>query len=110
MCDLGKISDAMREEASTETVEFIFYGMDDVLPELREIMDAWYERSKQTGDKGSYVLGAGFTFEYKGIRYDMKPCSPWQGEYSWVPHVEKIQNMLSSIGATDIKWNRGWMD
>lgn len=90
--------------------EFIWVSREDVLPELKRIMRTWYDLSKATGDKGCCVIGAGISFEYKGQPYKMAPCSPWQGEGSWTPHVEEIKKMLEDIGATDIHWNCGMMD
>jgi len=90
--------------------EFIWVSREDVLPELKRIMKTWYDLSKAIGDKGCCVIGAGISFEYKGQPYKMAPCSPWQGEGSWTPHVEEIKKMLEDIGATDIRWNCGMMD
>jgi len=90
--------------------EYIYFGKDGVLLELKEIMETWYELSRETGDKGCCVLGAGMNFEYKGKPYKMAACSPWQGENSWTPHVDKVKRMLEEIGATNIYWNCGMMD
>ena len=49
-------------------------------------------------------------FEYNGIPYHMAPCSPWQGEGSWTPHVNYVINRLKAIGATEIYWNYGRLD
>lgn len=90
--------------------EYIYFGKDGALLELKEIMETWYELSRETGDKGCCVLGAGMNFEYKGKPYKMAACSPWQGENSWTPHVDKVKRMLEEIGATNIYWNCGMMD
>ena len=73
-------------------------------------MKAWYLLSKETGDKGCCVVGAGMNFEYQGIPYKMAVCSPWQGENSWTPHVPAVKEMLKNIGAINISWDCGRMD
>lgn len=90
--------------------EFIYIRKDDVLPELRNVMETWYNLSKETGDRGCCVIGAGMYFEYKGKPYKMAACSPWQGENSWTPHVNTVKEMLRDIGATNISWDCGRMD
>jgi hypothetical protein len=90
--------------------EFIYLGKADVLPELKNIMIAWHEMSKLTGDQGCCVVGACMKFDYNGKTYEMAACSPWQGENSWTPHVTTIKLMLGNIGATNIKWDCGRMD
>ena len=78
--------------------------------ELQTIMDVWYELSKATGEGGSCVLGAGFSFEWRGDKYFMSACSPWQGSLSFEAHIETIKTMLVKIGATSIRYNWGNMD
>ena len=90
--------------------EFIYHHKENVLPELKEIMRKWYELSTETGDCGCCVIGEGMTFDYKGKEYKMAACSPYQGEGSWIPHVEVVKEMLKDIGATNIVWNCGRMD
>lgn len=90
--------------------EFIYLGKDNIPTELVDIMKTWYLLSKETGDKGCCVIGAGMNFEYQGIPYKMTACSPWQGENSWTPHVDAVKEMLRNIGATNISWNCGRMD
>lgn len=90
--------------------EFIFLGKDNIPTELKAIMRLWFTMSKATGDKGACVIGAGFTFEWEGKTYKMAACSPWQGELSWIPHVEKIRELLIAIGAENVVWNCGRMD
>ena len=82
----------------------------DILPELKNIMVAWYELSKKEGDKGSCVLGAGFSFKYKNTEYFMSACSPYQGSVSWETHIGTVREMLERIGATNINYKWGWMD
>lgn len=90
--------------------EYIYHGKADVLPELRGLMDLWWHMSKDTGDRGGCVIGAGMCFTYKGKSYKMAPCSPYQGELSWTPHVEFVKETLKNIGAEDIYWNCGRLD
>ena len=77
---------------------------------LAAIMEDWYEKSRETGDTGGCVIGAGFTFDYNGTYYKMAPCSPWQGECSWLPHVDDIKKQLKNIGCENIEWNPGILD
>lgn len=90
--------------------EYIFRHSEDAPPELQNIMMAWYELSKKEGDIGSCVIGAGFKFSYKGKKYFMCSCSPWQGSISWERHKDTIEEMLNNIGATDIIYDWGRMD
>ncbi len=78
--------------------------------ELDDIMMTWYNLSKEVGDKGSCVLGAGFEFEWMGDKYFMSACSPYQGSISWESPKDKIQKMLEDIGATEIYYKWGNMD
>ena len=77
---------------------------------LQTIMDVWYEASKEVGDKGSCVLGAGFEFEWQGDKYFMSACSPYQGSISWETPKDTVKEMLEKIGATKIYYNWGNMD
>lgn len=78
--------------------------------ELQNIMDIWYDLSKNEGDKGSCVLGAGFKFKWNGEEYFMSAQSPWQGSISWEAHKDVIHKMLEDVGATEIYYNWGRMD
>lgn len=78
--------------------------------ELFEIMEKWYELSASKGDKGSCVLGAGFSFEWQDEKYFMPACSPYQGSISWEAHKDTVQKMLENIGATNIQYDWGRMD
>ena len=78
--------------------------------ELQNIMDIWYDLSKNEGDKGSCVLGAGFKFKWNGEEYFMPAQSPWQGSLSWEAHKDVVHKMLEDIGATEIYYNWGRMD
>lgn len=87
----------------------IHFG-DDVPSELQNIMDYWYEQSRQNGDKGSCVFGAGIGFTYAGCRYFMCACSPWQGALSWEIGINNVEQMLRDIGATDVTYDPGRSD
>lgn len=63
---------SLRNEKALENLKKTF-------PELVLVMTEWHRASKLVGDKGSCVIGAGLEFEYKGIRFFMDACSPWQG-------------------------------
>lgn len=88
----------------------IWYHCGDTPPELAALMEAWYQLSAGTGDKGSCVIGAGLTFDYKGTRYFMSACSPYQGSLSWEEPMTFVKNILTAIGATNIKYDPGHMD
>ena len=88
---------------------YLYRGTDNPY-ELQVIMDTWYELSKEVGDKGSCVLGAGFEFEWQGDKYFMSACSPWQGSISWETNKDDIQKALENIGATNIYYRWGNMD
>ena len=77
---------------------------------LADISRHWIELSRQTGDSGTCVLGAGFLFKYQGIWYFLSPNSPYQGSLSWEPHVEVIKTLLINAGATEIDYDWGRMD
>ena len=79
-------------------------------PKLQEIMDKWYELSATTGDKGSFVRGAGFEFEWDDNKYFMSACSPYYRSISWETHIDTIKEMLEKAGATNIYYNWGNMD
>ena len=90
--------------------EYLYLNKEDLLPEIKHIMTTWYVLSEETGDYGACVIGAGMIFDYKGKTYKMAPCSPWQGENSWTPHVNTVMAMLKDMGAENISWNCGRMD
>ena len=89
---------------------YLYMWDKNVPPYFRVIMDRWYEYSKQEGDKGSCVLGAGFNFTWNGDDYFMCACSPYQGSISWETSREEIRKMLEDIGAIDIIYDWGRMD
>lgn len=95
-------------ERPKETIYIYYHGNNP--SELQNIMNTWYELSKQTGDQGCCVLGAGFKFEWQGNKYFMSACSPWQGNLSWEEHIDTIKKMLENIDATNIYYNWGNMD
>lgn len=88
----------------------LYHGDYSTPSELFEIMSAWYKLSKETGEKGSCVVGAGFEFEWQGDKYFMPACSPHQGSLSWEAHISTIKEMLEKIGATNIYYRWGNMD
>lgn len=81
-----------------------------VPPELLEIQKEWAEKANDYGDIGSCVLGAKFTFDYKGQSYEMPPISRWQGSCSWEAFVPEVKEKLTNIGAVNIKFNCGFLD
>lgn len=89
---------------------FTFHSDRHAPHELHTIMEKWFELSRQTGDHGSCVLGAGFRFVWNGLRYFMLACSPWQGSISWEEHIDEIRGDLERIGCTDISYDWGRMD
>ena len=91
---------------------YIWYTMpeEDCPVELMSIMNLWYYLSSKTGDKGGCVIGAYMSFDLEDETYHMSPCSPWQGEGSWTPHINIIKSQLEAIGATNICWNCGRLD
>lgn len=95
-------------ERPKEVIDLYRHGSNP--SELQNIMDAWYKLSKETGDKGSCVIGAGFEFEWGGDKYFMSACSPHQGSLSWEAHISTVKGMLENIGATNIHYNWGRMD
>lgn len=91
--------------------EIALYIWDREKPaELVKIMDKWYQLSEMEGDKGSCVIGAGFSFKWNGSKYFMGACSPWQGSLSWEAHKDDVQEMLENIGAENIYYNWGRLD
>ena len=78
--------------------------------EFEPIMQEWWRRSEATGDYGGCVIGAKIKFWYKDEEYHMAPCSPWQGEGSWEPHVEYVKKELQKLGATNLYWDYGRLD
>lgn len=90
--------------------EIGMYNIDSTIPELRVIMKSWYDRSKNIGDSGSAVIGAGLHFKYQGGYYFMQACSPWQGSLSWEETMNETIELLKFIGAENIKYDPGRMD
>lgn len=78
--------------------------------ELNMIMNRWYELAKETGDIGACTIGEYMEFRYEGTKYRMSAQSPYQGDYSWSAHVDKIKELLRSCGAEDIHMNYGRLD
>lgn len=82
----------------------------EIPPALQSIMREWHRLSSETGDRGSCVIGAGFTFSYDGAEYRMAPQSPYQGSLSWETHIGTIKGMLVKAGAGSIHYNYGVLD
>jgi hypothetical protein len=97
-------------EQPKETIQLYRWNREANPSELQSIMDEWFVQSSMVGDKGSCVLGAGFTFEWRGDKYFMNACSPYQGSISWEEPKDKIRNMLEEVGATEIYYKWGNMD
>ena len=95
-------------ERPKETIRLSFRGYNPY--ELQVIMDRWYSLSREVGEQGSSVIGAGFEFEWQDDKYFMPACSPHQGSLSWEAHISTIKEMLEKIGATNIYYDWGRMD
>ena len=81
-----------------------------VLMELLIIKHMWDRLSETTQYLGgSCVLGDGFEFEYKDIRYKIVTPS-YQGSMIYEHWKDTIKNELETIGATEIYYNYGRMD
>jgi len=95
---------------------FIDYEHQDYMdtnnyPELREIVDLWYELQKQQKDEGSCILGAYLTFHYKQHKFFWFPPNAHQGELSWtIPLYDTIIPKLTELGCTCIHYEEGHMD
>lgn len=97
-------------EKEPDPISINTYNLDEIAPELKNIVIAWQELQETVGDVGSCVLGAGFNFKYNGIQYFMSPCSRFQGSMSWEKHKNVIKKMLENLGATNIYYDWGCMD
>ena len=99
------------EYTKYEKPKTIYLYKNTYIPEqLKNIMDMWWELSKNTNDGGSCVLGAGFNFEWNGDRYFMPAQSPYQGSISWENHIDVIKQKLENINATKICYDWGRID
>ena len=94
----------------TPTITIYTNGQGGIPKELDNIVIAWQKLQDNVGDSGSSVLGAGFEFDYRGIKYFMTPCSRYQGSLAWENDKDAIRFMLENIGATQIYYNWGLMD
>ena len=95
-------------EKPKEVIRLYMRGCKDEV--FKNIMDTWYNLSKEVGDVGSCVLGAGFKFTYNNSPYFMSACSPWQGSISWETHKDTIAKLLGDAGCTDISYDWGTMN
>ena len=93
-----------------EKITGLFESVDAPSSKIMRIMDEWYIKSASEGDRGSYVVGAGFKFRYEGKLYFMGAQSPWQGNLSWEPYVDGVRTSLAEAGATEIEYDYGRMD
>lgn len=91
-------------------IELYYFAKHQYPKELALIMSIWYNWSKEEGDEGSCVIGAGFKFKYEGKQYFMNACSPYQGSLSWEYSVPDVKKLLEEIGATEIYFDYGRMD
>lgn len=98
------------EDSKTEKPISLSISTCDNIPELQNIMIAWWRLSKMTGDIGSCVIGAGYNFAYKDQKYFMPAQSPYQGSISWETHKDIVKEMLANIGAENITYDNGIMD
>ena len=78
--------------------------------DLAEVSRYWAEAADFYGDKGSSVLGAGFSFVYNGKNYFMPPLTIHQGSCSWEHCKDTIEVMLKGIGAENISYEWGNMN
>lgn len=97
-------------EYNVEREHHIYIGCNDAPNDLDFIMTKWYELSRTAGNSGGCVIGAGFKFRYKGAKYFMSACSPWQGSDSWESCKDIIEEMLKDVGVTDIHYCWGTLD
>lgn len=79
-------------------------------PAISRIMLRYYELAKQVGDVGACTIGEYIEFRYKEALYRMCPQTPYQGEMSWREPLPEIENLLKTVGATDIYVNYGRLD
>lgn len=94
-----------------EEAEYIWLYADKYIPEeLKRIMLLWHDLGWEYGDHGSCVIGARMDFRYNGKRYEMGPCTGWQGSESWEHFVPRIKEELIKIGATEISYDYGRLD
>lgn len=93
-----------------QTIELYYNSLEKAPKEIQNIMIAWFELSKLTGDEGSCTIGDGFEFKYNENQYWMSPCSPYQGSMSYEAHIKTVKTMLKNIGATDIYYKYGYLD
>lgn len=78
--------------------------------EIFQISRKWTRLANEYGDKGSCVLGAGFSFTYHDKNYFLPPMSQWQGSCSWEHYKDEIQEDLKKIGCENIYYDWGVMD
>lgn len=109
LCDDDIEVECTKYERPKETIR-LHLGNFDTPSELHEIMRTWYNLSKEVGEQGSCVIGAGFEFEWEDNKYFMPACSPHHGSISWETPKDTIKEMLEKIGATNIYYNWGRMD
>ena len=98
------------EYKKPEPGKHIWLGCDDVPSMLQDVMQIWWDMAYHYGDRGSCVIGAGFQFDYIGVRYDMSAPSPYQGSMCWEYCRDVVEKILVNIGATNIEYDWGIMD
>lgn len=106
--DLNKKVKESKEGKSKKNPLYIRAG--SCPPELEAIRAEWAKRENEYGDVGSCVLGAGFTFKFKGRYYKMPPQGHFQGSCSWEASKDDIQSLLVEAGCEELQYHWGNMD
>ena len=102
--------DYTRYGKEKEPTYLYMHNISNIAAPLSNIMRKWYNMSKEYGEGGTCVLGAGFSFTYNDEKFMMCACSPYQGSLSWESGIEPVRKMLEEAGATEICYNWGVMD
>lgn len=109
------IDDAMEIEYTIykrepDPIRFNGITYENVPYELVCLAKAWQFLSSQKDRGGSCVIGEGFIFTYKGIKYKMTNSSIHQGSLNWEHYVPFIKQELEELGAEEIYYDYGRMD
>lgn len=106
----GDIEDYEYTWFAKEKPIYLYNPTDAPTNAIEDIMHYWHTESAKAGDHGGCVIGAYLEFWFNGNPYRMLPQSPWQGELSWLEPLDKVKQMLTEAGATEIIWNCGRLD